>query len=812
MASLLQLIFSNHKRNLLRSLLVLSGMIMACAGLSAVLILNQSAQNSYEKASEPLFEGVNYTIEASQSNLTLQDYAFLRRQGFNNLVALTQRTVDASVNGQIKPLNILGIDWLALLSLPKTDTERPPAQLQFFETNAGFTISRGYFDSLGLGNVPSLFLPDLATSIKLHVLNNSSQNEQIVADLSRVLALVKDQGLTRILVFGEPNDVIIAQLKSQLPAHLILQPMIAEETTEQLTASFHLNLLAMSILMFVVCMFVVMNALNLLFSKRLQDFRVLRQLGVGARQLLIGVFVEMILLSAVCAPIGVMLGYQLASLAAPGVSLTLESLYGVKVNFDAGLPFDLIFICFFACAISSVFAAYMPFRRINQQLLVSQTEPNKTAPNSLLLSTTVCLLGLAILLICLSNHIIASFIAIAFVIIAGCISVILVLPLLLNNAAYAVGSFSALLQWSFADAVRVSHASKIAFCAFFIAISANVGMNLMVDSFRQATQQWLDIRLHAQSYVYTSDMPHVLDWLESEYPHVEAIPRLKEQGQFADQSIQLRSYPTGLRHQQAMLFEQYISSAWSEFEAGNGVLVNQQFALTYNLTLNQQVTFYNSLLQPKTVTIAGIYYDYGNPKLQMLLPSEKITLQSSSHTVIALFFDDPKLYSVLSSDLDKSFPDAQIMSTESLLRASMDTFDNTFVITQGLNLVTLLVAGFSLICSILVIDMDNRKPRAIMRSIGVSARKLFSLALLQYALLALLVCLLALPFGIGLSWMLVNLINVQAFHWSYPLIFDYWMLVRLILGSLIIVFLASLLPLYRQTNTRLIEDLKWLDN
>lgn len=68
----------------------------------------------------------------------------------------------------------------------------------------------------------------------------------------------------------------------------------------------------------------------------------------------------------------------------------------------------------------------------------------------------------------------------------------------------------------------------------------------------------------------------------------------------------------------------------------------------------------------------------------------------------------------------------------------------------------------------------------------------------------------AIPFGIILSWLLINFINIQAFGWSYPLLLDSISIVKLTSASLALLIAAMLLPAYLRTKRPLLEDLKWL--
>jgi putative ABC transport system permease protein len=151
-----------------------------------------------------------------------------------------------------------------------------------------------------------------------------------------------------------------------------------------------------------------------------------------------------------------------------------------------------------------------------------------------------------------------------------------------------------------------------------------------------------------------------------------------------------------------------------------------------------------------------------------------------------------------------------MLNVDDLLAVSMQTFDRTFLITDGLNIVTLLVAALSLATSVLMIDSDNRPQRALLRSMGVGNIQIAGLSVIQYGLLSILTCLVALPFGIGLTWLLINLINVQAFSWSYPMLIEPYKLLSSAIASVVLIVIVVALPLYILSRRKLIEDIKCL--
>jgi putative ABC transport system permease protein len=138
-------------------------------------------------------------------------------------------------------------------------------------------------------------------------------------------------------------------------------------------------------------------------------------------------------------------------------------------------------------------------------------------------------------------------------------------------------------------------------------------------------------------------------------------------------------------------------------------------------------------------------------------------------------------------------------------------FDRTFLITDSLNLVTLLVAALSLACTIVILMQQSRPQTMLLRTLGISAWQGRGMLLLQYMFLCLVALIAATPFGILLSYVLIEQINYHAFNWSYPLIVDWTNILELYLLSLLIVLTTISLPIIYSTKQSIAEELKWLD-
>ena len=66
-----------------------------------------------------------------------------------------------------------------------------------------------------------------------------------------------------------------------------------------------------------------------------------------------------------------------------------------------------------------------------------------------------------------------------------------------------------------------------------LALVANSGLNTMIHSFRQATDDWLQQRLAAQLYFRSEISEQALEqWLSSEAPGAEWVARYRSYGEY----------------------------------------------------------------------------------------------------------------------------------------------------------------------------------------------------------------------------------------------------------------------------------------
>jgi len=855
--------------------MLMASLIIAAAGLSAVLVINGSAKQSYTSGQQFLVANVTYTIGSNSSKLKLtkEDYADLRLQGFNQLIAVAQTKQHVYKNNQRitqRRIDFTGIDTFALLTLPSfsspvplakqidtatdskaekniatADANRLIRQLSFSEPTAilhGQLLKRlenakhnkkNVDESAGIRPTDSLkdiksnsrnsdlehqfTTPSGEPLAKLIAFESAALGNDIIMDIAALYRLYPNAELSMLLVIGELSKNQEDKLRQLLPNYLQLTNTDDGAQDSELTSSFHLNLMAMALLMFVVCLFIVVNAVNLLLNSRLTWLKICRQLGISRQQLFVVQLFEIILLTLLASLIGVLLGIELAKLASPTVQATLENLYSVEVGFGKVSFIGLLIQVFGICLIGSVCATFLPLNQLNQQLAQSKDVPLSVAQqrfwNRAIWLSFGIFAGLAYILLNNVQALWLLLIATALVILSGCCLLLANYPTVLAFIQRFIPDRFPLLQVSSKQSLALSGKTKIACCAFFIAATSNIGMNLMVDSFRGATVGWLEQRLAADYYVYNQGEPNILELAQN--TGVSVYQRLENYIPFQGKEIQQFSYPTDEFNQQAMVFyeKSQNENLWHQFKQGRGVLVNQQFAFGFEYAINDMIELpHPSTGELASYEIVGIIYDFGSPYAQVLMPLDMFELSKSKCCIYALQGTESEIdllrEKMLLAGID---PKTQLLKTEDLLALSMQAFDNTFIITDGLNVVTLLVAALSLACAIIVLMNDIRPQNMLIRSMGVSALKTQLLALFQYLLLCFVALIFATPFGILLSWILISDINYQAFSWTYPLIVNPLKVLQIYATSLLVVATVIAIPIVRAGRRTLIEDIRWVN-
>jgi putative ABC transport system permease protein len=767
----LTVLLSHWRRHPMQLATLLIGLISATALWSGVQALNQQARTSYDRAAAT-FGGTRTAMLVGSNSATFPQQLFvdLRRAGWPVSPVLEGRI---QIDG--RSFRLLGIEPVTLPAEVGSAPAIGKANLQSFMTPPGeMLVAPETLSDLKLteGARPlangGALLPPLRVQPQL-------APGVLVIDIGIAQNLLKmpDQ-LSRLLI-GKTTGKR-APLESIAGDRLRLIGPDAESDLERLTDSFHLNLTAFGLLSFFVGLFIVNSAIGLAFEQRLPTLRTLRACGVSARMLNAVLVTELVSLALVAGLIGLVCGYFIAAALLPDVAASLRGLYGAQIPgqltlkpqwWIAGIAISILG-ALAAAAVSLTKALRLPLLATAQPYAWQQAQRRWLMYQSAFALAAFAAAGG---FLWFGDSLISGFAVLAALLLGAA----LILPMFLE-VVLSFGQRRArrpLGVWFWADSRQQLSGLSLALMALLLALSVNVGVSTMVESFSRTFLVWLDGRLAADVYVNAANDAQATEikaWLR-ERPEVEAIlPGGRADTQLAGAPVEVLGLPDHATYRDNWPLLQSVDNAWGKLRPGDTALVSEQLARRLKLSIGDRIEMPASG-GSWPLQVVGIYADYGNPKGQIAVNFAALTRRFPEIplTRMGLRVASAKIPALISGLQEKFGLDDRNVADQATMKAeSTRIFNRTFAVTAALNAFTLGVAGIALLTSLLTLANSRLPQLAPLWAIGITRRRLAVIELLKTMSVALITTIFALPLGLLVAWCLLAIVNVKAFGWRLP--------------------------------------------
>jgi len=233
--------------------------------------------------------------------------------------------------------------------------------------------------------------------------------------------------------------------------------------------------------------------------------------------------------------------------------------------------------------------------------------------------------------------------------------------------------------------------------------------------------------------------------------------------------------------------------------AGEAVLLSEQLARRIGVGPGAALTL-PTPTGPWSVTVAGTYPDYGNPRGQVHVDLAAMRARwpdagFGGHGLRVAEGRTAAVIDAMRARFDLGPQD--IIDQGAIKDLSTAIFERTFAVTALLNVLTLGVAGVALFASLATLADLGLPALAPLWAMGLTRRALARLEVVKTLILALMTALLAVPLGLGVAWLLVAVVNVEAFGWRLPLHLFPAQWARLVALSALVAVLAAALPAFR---------------
>ncbi|MGD2128323.1 MAG: ABC transporter permease [Lysobacterales bacterium] len=816
MPIVLRALLNHYRRHPVQALFLVTGIVIANVLLVGTLLINAQARASYAQGETVLNAGPAgqvRTVDAA-GRLDERDYIRLRLQGFDMLAPVLRRIVRGAGG---EPLEVLGVD---LFAMPRGAGDRPVEDRQGRPDFEDFAYppyqvwaAPARLQQLGWqeGERPPLASGQALPPVR--ALSGEQLGHRLLIDIGVLQNLTGSRGeLSSILVFPAPAERMEA-LRAALPAGLEYVPGSDAPDPGELTRSFHLNLAAMGLLTFVVGVFLIYNALAFSYTDRRELIRKLQLSGVTRRELAAALLFELVLFLVAGSLAGFWLGAQAAARMLPGVGRTLAQLYDVHIAYPNSLAPGGMALPLLMTALAAGLCVLFPLREaLNTPLLerwqTSWRQQTAARRDRLALGVGVILLATAMIVGKLAGSLGWALAGMASLLIGAVLCLPATLRALLALLARWIPDRRVGLGWLIADSRWLLGPASLALMALTLALVANSGLNTMISSFRQATDDWLQQRLAASLYLRADRPLEGLEaWLAERDPALEtaeryrtAVQRETPDGRMARLEIVSLREGDLFRNSISLLHAQ--DDARDRFAAGEGVYVSERAWRLDGWEPGERVRLCGAAAP---VSILGVYRDYGNPLSQWLVSRRlfQACWPGLSPSGRAIYGPDTTDWPALVADLRAHYglEAEEVIDQAELRQAGLAVFDRTFTVTRALNTLTLLVAGIGIFCAISAIHHHRVGQQALLATLGMTRRERGALLMLQWGLLGILCMALVWPFGTVLAGYLAAVVTPVAFGWSFPLRLDwahYLVLAALSAGCLV---LAVLFPSFRLLRT-----------
>jgi putative ABC transport system permease protein len=607
----------------------------------------------------------------------------------------------------------------------------------------------------------------------------------------------------------------IQRLQSVLPAGVSVRPQ-GSRTTEnrRMLAAFRWNLRVLSYIALVVGAFLIYNTISVSVVRRRPQIGIARALGATRSGVLLAFLGEAAVFGIGGAIAGIGLGRFMAEGSVRLISATVESLYVSSRPASIEITGSTVALAFAIALVVTIAAALSPAleaARITPVEAMSRGQREHIATvhktRDLVIAAGLGMAGaIAWNLPPAGGKPVFGYAA--ALLLVGCSAFAIPAMVWTISAATSralkmlLGVEAMLASRSLAASLR---RTSVLVGALSTAIAMMTAVGIMVGSFRETVQIWMDNQLKADLYLRpggtTSTDRHPT--LDPDLPaRIAAIPGVGAVDAFRAYETTCDGLPAtfgagdtsvALRFGRARFVDgRKPEDVLPELRGHDAAIVSEPFANKHRVRAGDRITL--SLGERKVgFRIAGVYYDYANERGYIIVDRGTMLkyLPDPASSNLAVYLRPGASVDAVRSAIERATAGQRVtINSNSRLKAgAIKVFDRTFAITYALEAVAVVVAVMGVAGALLALVIDRRREFGLLRFLGASTQQIRKLILVEAGLLGLLANIAGLVLGFVLSLLLIFVINKQSFGWTIQF---HWP-VAVLTGALSIVYAATLL-------------------
>ncbi|MEP6933194.1 MAG: FtsX-like permease family protein, partial [Nitrospirota bacterium] len=339
-------------------------------------------------------------------------------------------------------------------------------------------------------------------------------------------------------------------------------------------------------------------------------------------------------------------------------------------------------------------------------------------------------------------------------------------------------------------AARHPGRNAVTVSALMVGLSIMIGVVVMVRSFRDTVEFWVDETVMAdlivapqswlqgrQSGQASRSLPGAWRSTLSAIDGIAAVDTYREAYVGVEgQSVALVSRDLRLHAQRSryLMVSGDSSAALRRAAETGGALLSEVLATRLRLREGDVVSI-TTPAGPMAVPVEGIFYDYSTDGGKMVM--DRTWYQQQWHddrvTVLSVYLaDGADVNQVRQSivthvaGLDGMTLPPLVIRNRELRHEILEIFDRSFILTYVLEAIAVLVAVLGIVNTLVTAVLERRREFAALRAFGASTRQVERLVLWEAAYLGLIGAALGVVGGLLLALLLIHVINKQSFGWT----------------------------------------------
>jgi putative ABC transport system permease protein len=845
-----------------RTAMTILGIALGVAVSVAIRTANVEVLRSFEEAVLTVAGRATLQVSGGELGLDERMVAMLRNEpGILSAMPVVQQHAQVAAGPHRgKPLVVMGLDLLDAADRRtfhlRTEAGTEPTLDSLLEPNAVFIGARLAEEwALSAGSQLELLVGTATHRLVVRGVVESSAGVRTAWEHLAVMDIAAAQSLfgsigqvDRIDLITDPARPVagIAEaLAPRLPPPLtVRRPEQRNEQVERMVRAFQLNLATLSGVGLLVGLLLVYNTIAYSVVRHRREIGILRALGLsrlGTAALFVGEAAVMGLIGGLA---GSLFGVLLANRLVLVLSRTVSDLYA-PVHMAAGwfasvTPALLVEGGLFGLAVAML-GACAPSLGAGRTAPAQALAPGEYEDTQVFRAGALAWFGGGCLVLagCLALPGPVGGLPLFGYASAFCLllSLSCLAPLLVSGVGTLVTGkrgaerrrVGALGLIAAEQVARAPGRNAVTVSALMVGIAIMIGVGIMIQSFRQTVEAWIDQTVMADLVVATPG------WLTGEEGGMHAkrmpmawaalaaaVPGVAAVDTYRDLTVEIEGRPVSLVSRDLRVHaarSRYLFVDGDSAEllprtvAARGIVVSEVLAGRLGLREGSQLTL-RTPAGDRSFPVIGLFYDYSTDggKLVMDRSLYRTLWDDDTTTVIAVYVApgaDAGVVRQRLADAMGRVGQTVVITNREIKREVLAIFDRTFTVTYALEFIAVAIALLGIVNTLLTSVLERQREMATLRAIGASAWQIRRLVLWEGLYLGLLGACLGVAGGVALSFLLIHVINKQSFGWTIQFQFPAWLVVEGVALAVGAALVASYVPAFWAARQPIVDGLRY---